>query len=159
MYRIFAYTFELSIKDYPDDSKIAAETGRNKEAVLYLMERAWCPLSVLGAAVREARCGAFDDDLEVSRGWTTNPDGTDTAPASARFVRSNPARDLGHRAYKQRGATPSGSKAFVTGARAGSKASTNDLDGRTTIRSPCVPAADDGRSAADVRATSSRTRR
>ena len=52
MYRIFAYTFEMSVKDYPDDSKIDVETGRNKEAVLYLMERAWCPLSVLGAAVR-----------------------------------------------------------------------------------------------------------
>ena len=51
--------------DYPDDSMIASETGRNKEAVLYLMERAWCPLAVLGATVRTARCGAFDDDLEV----------------------------------------------------------------------------------------------
>ena len=67
VYRIFAYTFEMSAVDYPDDSLIASETGRNKEAVLYLMERAWCPLSVLGAAVTKARCGAFDDDLEVSR--------------------------------------------------------------------------------------------
>ena len=47
------------------------------------MERAWCPLSVLGAAVTTARCGAFDDDLEVYRGWAVNPDGTDTAPADA----------------------------------------------------------------------------
>ena len=38
------------VKDYPDDSLIASETGRNKEAVLYLMERAWCPLAVLGDA-------------------------------------------------------------------------------------------------------------
>ena len=52
VYRIFAYTFEMSVVDYPDDSLIASETGRNKEAALYLMERAWCPLSVLGAAVR-----------------------------------------------------------------------------------------------------------
>ena len=73
VYRIFAYTFEMSIVDYPDDSLIASETGRNKEAVLYLMERAWCPLAVLGAAVRTARCGAFDDDLEVYRGWTREP--------------------------------------------------------------------------------------
>ena len=78
-YRIFSYTFELSTKDYPDDSKIATETGRNKEAVLYLIERAWCPLGVLGAAKTAARCGAFDDDLEVARGWTVDPDGTDTA--------------------------------------------------------------------------------
>jgi len=68
-YRIFSYTFELSVVDYPDDSLIPAETGRNKEAVLYLIERSWCPLSVLGATVRTARCGAFDDDLEVARGW------------------------------------------------------------------------------------------
>src|SRR3954447_23686062 len=84
VYRIFSYTFELSAVDYPDDSRIASETGRNKEAVLYLMERAWCPLSVLGSAVTTARCGAFDDDLEVNRGWVVNPNGTDTAPANAR---------------------------------------------------------------------------
>ena len=134
VYRIFAYTFELSAKDYPDDSLIAAETGRNKEAVLYLMERAWCPLSVLGATVRTARCGAFDDDLEVPRGWTANPDGTDTAPASGRFARSNPASTSSN-GPKQLGSTPSGSKGYVTGAPAGRKPSANDLDGRTTIRS------------------------
>ena len=136
-YRIFAYTIELSAVDYPDDSLIASETGRNKEAVLYLMERAWCPLSVLGAAVRSARCGAFDDDLEVGRGWTVNPDGTDTAPASGRFVRANPAGTTSH-GPKQLTTTPSGSKAFVTGAAAGSSSTANDLDGRTTIRSAAI---------------------
>jgi len=34
-YRIHSYTFEMSAVDYPDDSLIAAETGRNREAVLY----------------------------------------------------------------------------------------------------------------------------
>ena len=87
----------MSVKDYPDDSLIASETGRNKEAVLYLMERAWCPLAALGAVVRTARCGAFDDDLEVYRGWTTNPDGTDTAPFGAGFVRANPASTTSQR--------------------------------------------------------------
>ena len=48
-YRIFAYTFEMSDRDYPKTPLIAPETGRNKEAVLWLAERAWCPLSVLGA--------------------------------------------------------------------------------------------------------------
>ena len=48
------------------------------------MERAWLPAVPSSArAVRTARCGAFDDDLEVARGWTVNPDGTDTAPAAA----------------------------------------------------------------------------
>ena len=134
VYRIFAFTVELSAKDYPDDSLIASETGRNKEAVLHLMERAWCPLSVLGAAVMTARCGAFDDDLEVFRGWHVNPDGSDTAPTSGRFARSNPAATSSLGA-KQLGTTPSGSRAYVTGAAAGSSAAANDLDGRTTIES------------------------
>jgi carboxypeptidase T len=137
VYRIFAYTFELSAKDYPDDSLIASETGRNKEAVLYLIERSWCPLSVLGPAIRTARCGAFDDDLEVYRGWGGNPDGTDTAPDNARFVRSDPAStsSLGP---KQLGSTPSGNRAFVTGPAAGATPNSNDLDGRTTLRSPAI---------------------
>jgi carboxypeptidase T len=137
VYRIFAYTFEMSIKDYPDDSMIAPETGRNKQAVLYLMERAWCPLSVLGSAVRIARCGAFDDDLEVYRGWIGNPDGTDTAPANARFVRANPASTTSA-GPKQLGTVRSGAKAFVTGAPAGATANSNDLDGRTSIRSHAI---------------------
>jgi carboxypeptidase T len=134
VYRIFAYTFEMSVKDYPDDSLIASETGRNKEAVLYLLEQSWCPLAVLGPAVRVARCGAFDDDLEVSRGWAGNPDGTDTAPANARFARANPSSTTSSGA-KQLGTVRSGAKAFVTGAAAGRSASANDLDGRTSIRS------------------------
>ena len=137
VYRIFSYTFELSNRDYPDDSLIESETGRNKEAVMSLMERAWCPLAILGAAVQTARCGAFDDDLEVTRGWTLNPDGTDTAPANARFTRADPAATSSH-GPKQLGTTPSGTKAFVTGAPAGSSAGANDLDGRTTLRSPAI---------------------
>jgi carboxypeptidase T len=136
-YRIFSYTFELSVKDYPDDSKIASETGRNKEAVLYLMEHAWCPLGVLGSAVKTARCGAFDDDLEISRGWQVDPDDTDTAPASARFVRANPAPTHSS-GKKQLGRTPSGSVAFVTGAAAGATSTSADLDGSSTIRSPRI---------------------
>jgi carboxypeptidase T len=134
MYRIFVYTIELSIRDYPDDSLIASETGRNKEAVLNLIERAWCPLAVLGVATRTARCGAFDDDLEVSRGWAVNPDGTDTAPASARFARGNPSPTYSA-GLKQVGTTTSGSRAFVTGLPAGAGPLSYDLDGSTTIRS------------------------
>jgi carboxypeptidase T len=137
VYRIFSYTFELSAKDYPDDSLIASETGRNKEAVLSLMERAWCPLAVLGAAVRTARCGAFDDDLEVARGWVRDPDGTDTAPDTGRFSRANPASTSSN-GPKQLGTTPSGSIAYVTGAPAGAASTDNDLDGRTTIRSRAI---------------------
>jgi carboxypeptidase T len=135
-YRIFSYTFEMSNRDYPNDSWISPETGRNKEAVLYLAERAGCPLSVLGATVRTARCGAFDDDLEVNRGWVVNPDGTDTA-TSGRFDRANPS-STSSSGPKQLGTVTSGAKAFVTGAAAGSSANANDLDGRTTVRSTAI---------------------
>jgi hypothetical protein len=114
---------------------IPPETGRNKEAVLYIIERSWCPLSVLGAATRTARCGVFDDDLEVYRGWALNPDGTDTAPVNARFVRADPVATTSAGA-KQLGSTPSGTKGYVTGAAAGASPNTNDLDGRTSVRSP-----------------------
>ncbi|HEU0243592.1 MAG TPA: M14 family zinc carboxypeptidase [Candidatus Limnocylindrales bacterium] len=137
-YRIFSYTFELSAVDYPKDTRIATETGRNKEAVLYLAERAWCPLSVLGTAVSNARCGAFDDDLEVARGWTRNPDGTDTAPAGARLARGDPAATSAGGVIIQPGRTSSGRYAYVTGLPAGSTVRSNDLDGRTTIRSPRI---------------------
>ncbi len=134
-YRIFSYTFELSNMDYPKDTLIASETARNREAVLYLMERADCPLGVLGAAVRDARCGAFDDDMEVERGWTVNPDGTDTAAAAGRWARGNPAATTLGGVTLQPTTTSSGSGAMVTGLAAGSNADANDLDGRTTVRS------------------------
>ncbi len=135
-YRIFSYTFEMSTGDYVDDSVITSETGRNKEAVLYLMERAWCPLGALGAATTTARCGAFDDDLEVARGWTRDPDGTDTA-TSGWFSRSNPASTSSN-GPKQLGTVTSGSKAFVTGASAGTSSTADDLDGSTSERSPVI---------------------
>ena len=133
MYRIFSYTFEMSTKDYPDDSLIPKETGRNKEAVLYLMEKAWCPLSVISTATTTARCGAFDDDLEVARGWTVDPDGTDTALASTsgRFSRSNPSSTSSSGA-KQLGTTVSGTNDLVTARLAGASAGANDIDGGTT---------------------------
>lgn len=138
MYRVFSYTFEMSVVDYPDDSMIGPETGRNKNAVLYLIERSWCPYAVLGVAAMMARCGAFDDDIEVGRGWTVNPDGTDTATPAGRFSRSDPQQTGTRWGVKQNGATPSGTKAFVTGAAAGSSSMVNDLDGTTSIRSPSI---------------------
>ena len=50
-YRIFTYTFELFPAEkatvwgdhYPDDSKIAGQTARNREAILLLIDRAACP--------------------------------------------------------------------------------------------------------------------
>jgi hypothetical protein len=137
-YRIFAYTFEMSVKDYPDDSLIASETGRNKEAVLYLIERASCPLAVLGAAVRTARCGAFDDDLEVSRGWVVNADHTDTG-SGATWQRGDPAPTTYAGVRMQPDSVPSGRSAFITGLAAGTSSSANDVDGgRTSVTSPTI---------------------
>jgi carboxypeptidase T len=138
LYRIFSYTFELSVKDYPDDALIASETGRNKEAVLWLIERAWCPLSVLGAATVTARCGPFDDDLEVNKGWRVNADGTDTATAGL-WQRGDPQPTTTAAGRKQPDHVPSGTKAFITGLAAGTSASANDLDGgRTSVTSPTI---------------------
>ena len=102
------YTFELSVRDYPDDSQIAAETGRNKEAVLYLMERAWCPLSVRGAAVTDGSLrrlrrrprGLPRLDREPGR----DRHGAVDRPASRA---SNPAATASQ-GPKQLGTTPSG---------------------------------------------------
>ncbi len=138
MYRIFAYTFEMSVVDYPRDTLIASETGRNKEAVLYLIERAGCPLAVLGTATTIARCGAFDDDLEVFRGWRRNADGTDTATAGA-WQLGHPQRTATSFGQKQPGVVTSGRYALVTGLSAGSSANANDVDGgRTSVTSPTI---------------------
>ncbi|HUQ79051.1 MAG TPA: M14 family metallopeptidase [Patescibacteria group bacterium] len=138
VYRIFAYTFELSIQDYPDDALIASETGRNRDAALYLIERAGCPLAVLGATIRVARCGAFDDDFEVARGWGVNLAGTDTA-TSGRWQRGDPAPTTTASGRKQPDTVPSGRYAYVTGLAAGASAAANDLDGgRTTTTSPTI---------------------
>jgi hypothetical protein len=130
-YRIFSYTFEMSVVDYPRDTMIAAETGRNKEAVLYLMEHSDCPLAVLGRATRIARCGAFDDDLEVRRGWLVNADATDTATAGVWQWGDPHATYAGGRQMQPEN-VPSGRYAFMTGDATGVSASANDLDGGRT---------------------------
>ena len=138
VYRIFSYTFEMSVKDYPDDSLIASETGRNKEAVLSLIDRAGCPLAVLGEPIRSLRCGAFDDDLEVRTGWTVDPDHTDTAPSNAAWTRGDPAATALGGVAMQLGTAASGRSVFGTGLAAGTSANADDLDGRTTARSTAI---------------------
>lgn len=133
-YRVFSYTFELSNDDYMDDSLIASETGRNRNAVLYLAERAWCPYAVLGASYVDWRCGAFDDDFEAARGWVIDPDDSDTSTSGA-FTRGDP-QPTSSSGAKQLGTAPSGARTLTTGLAAGSSAGANDLDGRSTVRSP-----------------------
>ena len=80
MYRIFSYTFEMSDGDYLDDSRIAQRDRPQQGTPSCTWPSGPGVRSrSLGAAYATARCGAFDDDLEVARGWRANPDGTDTA--------------------------------------------------------------------------------
>ena len=137
---IFMYTFELypshsavstTARFYPPDEIIGPQTERNREAILTLIEAAACPYALTGKA--GTNCGPLYDDFETYGGWVRNPLGTDTAARGA-WERANPAATA-----RQAGTVPSGSRALVTGARAGSYAGAYDVDGGvTTIRSPQV---------------------
>jgi extracellular elastinolytic metalloproteinase len=79
----------------------------------------------------------FEDDFEADKGWTTNPNGTDTA-TTGRWERGDPeATDSG--GPKQLGTTVSGVNDLVTGRVAGLSAGEQDVDGGvTSIRSPAI---------------------
>jgi hypothetical protein len=145
-HRIFSYTFELYPTEkatvwgdhYPDDSRIAAQTARNRSALLLLIDRAACPYAALGSAYTAADCGPLFDDMEINRGWTRNAAGTDTA-TSGRWGVANPAPTWSN-GPKQLDAAWSGVKALVTGGATGGLASANDVDGgATTVRSRAIP--------------------
>ena len=132
--RIFSYTFEMfpttrdtsPSRHYPPDELIGRETRRNREAVLYLMEQAACPYRAIGRAA--SYCGPLYDDLEVARGWVTDPDGSDTATAGT-WQRGDPVGG-----GRQLGSAISGRSILVTGRHTG-----DDVDGgRTTIRTRSV---------------------
>lgn len=136
-HRIFMYTFELypshddvssNARFYPPDEVIDRETARNKGAILYLIERAFCRYNVIGKAA--THCGPFFDDFEAGTGWTRDPLGADAATDGA-WQRGDPAATT-----SQAGTVTSGRYALVTGLAAGPSASANDLDGGvTSIRS------------------------
>jgi hypothetical protein len=139
--RIFSFTWELYPPEtatvwgdhYPPDERIAPQTARNRSALLYLISAAGCPYGAVGQA--QAYCGPFFDDMEIGRGWKVNPDGTDTAPAAARFARGDPQPTTYNGLRIQPNGTASGRYAFMTGLKAGSTINSGDLDGRSTIRS------------------------
>ncbi|WP_036322209.1 M14 family zinc carboxypeptidase [Microbispora sp. ATCC PTA-5024] len=145
--KIFTYTFEMypttdSPGFYPPDEAIAAQTSRNRAAVLLLTQYADCVYRVIGKEA--AYCGTgtppttvYSDTFETATGWTANPAGTDTATSGA-WERADPAATTSSGA-KQLGTTVSGSYDLVTGASAGASAGDNDVDGGvTTIRSPAI---------------------
>ncbi|HSS76613.1 MAG TPA: S8 family serine peptidase, partial [Thermoanaerobaculia bacterium] len=79
----------------------------------------------------------FFDDFETSKGWTTNPAGTDTA-TTGQWERGVPqATNSG--GAKQLATTVSGTNDLVTGRLAGTAAGDFDVDGGTTsIQSPAI---------------------
>ena len=133
VHRIFAFTFELTVGWYPDDSSIGPETRRNRSAVMYLISKAWCPYAAISTQTTRY-CGPLFDDFEAYRGWRVNPDGIDTATSGA-WQRGNPA-PTSSSGPKQLNAVGSGRYSLVTGASAGGSANANDLDGVSSIRSP-----------------------
>jgi len=79
----------------------------------------------------------FFDNFETSLGWTTNPNGTDTA-TTGQWERAVPqATNSG--GVKQLATTVSGTNDLVTGHLAGASAGDFDVDGGTTsIQSPAI---------------------
>jgi carboxypeptidase T len=136
VHRIVGFTIEMypsqvssSLRFYPDPSVLGRETERNRGASLYLMEQAECPYRAAGLTA--THCGPLNDDFETARGWTVNAAGTDAATKGA-WQRAIPKKTSTAAGVKQRAATPSGRHALVTGAKAGTSANANDLDGGTT---------------------------
>ena len=79
----------------------------------------------------------FSDDFETAKGWTANPNGTDTA-TTGRWERGNPDATTSG-GTQQQGTTPSGVNDLVTGAAGGASVGDNDIDGGTTsIQSPAI---------------------
>jgi hypothetical protein len=139
-HRIFSFTWELYPPEtatvwgdhYPADENIAKQTARNKGALLYLIDIGGCPYRAIG--LTKTHCGAYNDDLEINRGWTINPDGIDTGSSGA-WARGNPDATSSAGRPMQLGTATSGRYTFATGLAAGASPTANDLDGRTTIRS------------------------
>jgi len=80
----------------------------------------------------------FSDDFESDLGWTTDPEGSDTA-TTGMWERANPEGTEYSGVSYQLGTTASGSYDLVTGRLAGSSVGSYDIDnGDTTIRSPNI---------------------
>jgi hypothetical protein len=141
--RIFGFTFELYPSNddetvdhfYPPAAVIERETERNHEAVLHLLEQADCPYRSIG---KEAGfCGPYYDDMEIARGWSTDPEGRDTATSGA-WQRGVPQATYSP-GPKQLAMAPSGQAVLSTGRKSMGCASCNDVDGgTTTVRSPAI---------------------
>ena len=97
----------------PPDEKIGPETLRNKDAIFYLIERAWCRWAVIGKTTQN--CGPLFEDFNIPRHGPSNPLGTDTAPTGA-WQRGTVVTT------RQAGPLPRGRAGSITGAAAGASA-------------------------------------
>ncbi len=134
---IFGYTFELYPTSsnpgfYPPDEVIGAQTTRNREAVLRLLEISDCAYRAIGKETQY--CGIpsttiFSDDFETAAGgWQLVGGGTATLGL---WERGDPATTTSS-GTKQLGTTVSGVNDLVTGRLAGANAGAYDVDGGLT---------------------------
>jgi subtilisin family serine protease len=80
----------------------------------------------------------FSDGFETATGWTTNPNGSDTATTGA-WQRGTPQQTSSSGFIMQRGACAGGASCLVTGLSAGTSVGDNDVDnGTTSVQSPPV---------------------
>jgi hypothetical protein len=108
------------------------------------VKAAWNAVSVPVQA-GEPACGGggggttiYSDTFETATGWTTNPNGTDTA-TTGQWERANPQGTTSGGVTLQLDATVSGVNDLVTGAAAGTGAGSFDVDsGVTSIQSPAI---------------------
>jgi carboxypeptidase T len=144
VHRIFSFTWELFPREtatvwgdhYTADENIAPQTARNKTALLYLLDVGGCAWRSIG--LTKTNCGPLYDDVEINRGWRSNPFGTDTA-TGGRWQIANPVNIVSGGVTTQRGTTTSGAKDLVTGAALLGSPSGNDVDGGVTrVRSAAV---------------------
>ena len=141
--RMFVYTFEMYPPwgcngcggFRPPDEILAAETTRNREAVLYFLEQADCPYRAAG--LEKTHCGPIYEDFEIHRGWDVDPFNTDSATAGA-WERGIPAVTSDAGGVKQRATVTSGQADLVTGRAAGATVDADDVDGTTSVLSPRI---------------------
>lgn len=77
-------------------------------------------------------------DFENNQGWSTNPDGDDTA-TTGQWERANPENTSSNGTTLQLGNAVNGQNVLVTGALAGTSVGTHDIDnGITSIQSPDI---------------------
>ena len=121
---------------------VVSNAGTGSPNLLLFVDNGGAPPPPPGTTV-------FFDNFETGLGWTTNPNGTDTA-TTGQWVRGDPA-GTSSGITLQLGTTVSGVNDLVTGAAAGTGAGSFDVDGGvTSILSPAIALPASGTLNADV---------